>query len=424
MSVFYIVCIALVVLGTVVWLWSIRINPKVDAAEQQALAQEQVNTYRLRLKELAHEHELQGLDDEEYQGAMNDLKRQTLYDLRLATRSVDGVANKSKGNFLLPGMAFLVLFVAAFYYANGESEKLVSWQETKIALPDLGARALQGKGEQLSPQELQQFALALRSKLHDTGDDANAWVVLGRVTLALKDPDSAMMAFERAFRLDPNKPAVLLGYAQLLLMTGEQADLRRAALYLSEILKQQPSNIDALMMVGYVAEQMGDMNKARMSWQILKRNLPANDPRAEYVSSKLAGKKPQGSNHSTASSAAANRGEAGAMIKVKLSLSAQLQQQLPVGSTLFVYAKSVGGRPMPAAVVKLSQFNFPMTVELSDANAMLQDYKLSSLDNAIIWARLSKDGDIAVSAGELQGQSPEFVVKDTAVVSVVIDQVL
>lgn len=420
MEVFFIVCLAFVLLGTLAWLWSIHINPQVNAAEQQALAQEQVNTYRLRLKELAHEHQLQGLDDQEYQGAVNDLKRQTLYDLRLAT-SID---DKAKGGLLLPGMAFLVLFVGAFYYANGESAKLTTWQEAKVALPDLGARALQGKGEQLSPAELQKFALALRSKLHDTGEDPNAWVILGRVTMALEDPDSAMMAFERAYRLDPKKPAVLLGLSQLLLMTGEDADMRRAAMNLSELLTQQPNNIDGLMMVGYIAEQMGDMDKARMSWQILQRSLPEGDPRADYINQKLAG--PTEGSAGGSLSQVSDKGSkvAGAKVKVQLSLASEVKQQLPTGGTLFIYAKSVGGRPMPAAVVKLNQFNFPMTVELSDQNAMLQDYKLSSLENAVIWARVSVDEDIGVSAGELQGQSGEFMLKDTQSVNVVIDQIL
>ena len=412
MAIFYVVVAVLSLTGVLMWLWSARINPQLAAQELQALAQEQVNTYRLRLKELAHEHQLQALDEQEYQAAVNDLKRQVLHDLQLTT--VTDNTHHTKSKLLVAGVGFLLLFVAAFYYSNGESAKLVAWHEAKMALPHLGERALQGKGEPLSEQELQQFALALRSKLHDSGDDVNAWVVFARVAMAIKDPDSAMLAFERAFRVNPNKPAVLLGYAQMLLMRNDDSGMRKAALLLSELLQQQPENVDALMMVGYIAEQRGDMDKARLSWQMLQQRLPANDSRLSYVEGKLAGLA-KANNQAQAS---------GKRITVQIQLAEQLTQKLPMNGTLFVYAKSVGGRPMPAAVVKLAQFNFPMTVELSDANAMLASYQLSSLEHAVIWARVSKDGDIAVSAGELQGQSSEFVVKDTESVMVVIDQLL
>jgi len=415
MNDFYVVAICLVVLGIATWLVAMRIRPKINHYELQALAQEQLNTYRLRIKELGHEHELEALDEQEYQASVIDLKRQLLHDLSAMSQADTG----KKTSMLLPGVIFLLMFIAAFFYTYGETSKLHNWQMAKIALPDLGSRALMGKGERLTNQELQQFALALRSKLHDDGEDANAWVVFGRVAMTLEDYDSAMAAFEKAFKMAPQKPAVLLGYAQMLFMTGEEHSVRRAAILLSELLKQQPNNLDAIWLVGLIAEQRGDDEQARISWQLLQQALPANDPRQQFLSQRMTasnGQVTSANDNSTPTSTKA--------IQVQLSLSAQLAAKLPENSTLFVYAKAASGRPMPAAVVKLNQFNFPLKVELSDANAMLPDYKLSSLSEVVIFARVSVDGDIAVSSGEMQGQSGTLVVTDTDAVDIVIDQLL
>jgi cytochrome c-type biogenesis protein CcmI len=421
MTLYYYIAVALLLLGCVGWLWAVRLKPSVDEEEQQALAREQLSTYRLRLKELDFEkgHEL--LDEREFNDSTNELKRQLLHDLR---GQQQGDSNKKLPLFL-PGSLFLLVFVAAFYYGNGESSKLHDWHMANEQLAELGPRALLNKGEALSAKEMRQLALGLRTKLHHSKvsgkpDDPNAWVLLGEVTMGLNDAESALLAFEQAYKLAPNKPSIALGYAQMLLMLGDQGSIAKSALLLSKVLKQQPTNVNALLMIAYIAEQRGDLDKAKMSWQLLQARLPEDDPRRAFVTQKLN----QTGSATQATTTAKHASSANAKVSVKLSLAAALQDKLPSNGTLFVYAKAAKGRPLPAAVVKLSEFNFPLTVELSDANAMLQDYTLSTLEDVVIWGRVSVDGDIGITAGEMQGQSEVFKVKDTQSVAVVIDQLL
>lgn len=411
MLIFYLIAAGLVLMAILIWLSVLRIEPSLIQQEQQALAEEQIATQRLRLKELAHERQVAALDEEEYQAAVNETKRQLLFDLQ-QTEHVEQLTGKNP--LLIAGVLFILLFISAFYYTNGAGEKLLDWQQAKAALPQLGQRALQEQGSELSPQELQQFVLGLRTKLHETGDDVNAWVVLARATIALNDLNSALLAFEKAYRINPEKPMVLAGYAQMLLMTGEDFDVRRAAILVDKLLRLQPTNLDGLMMMGYIAEQMGELDKAQVTWQLLQQQLAADDPRLTYIQQKLA-------DIATSTGAKIN---SSSHIQVELQLADEFMDKIPTDAILFVYAKAVNGPPMPAAVVKLSEFNFPISVELSDNDAMIADYKLSSLEQAIVWARLSKDSDISVSAGEFQGKSLEFNVKETHSITVFIDQML
>ena len=417
MDMFYLGVVVLLLLAMLVWFLSIKSNEDVLAREYLALSREQVNTYRLRLRDLAFLQEHDELDDKEYQSSVNELKRQLLQDLK--QQQLVGQANPKKYQNMLYGAGLLFMVSGVqFYYVLGAHDRLADWQEVQAMLPALGDRVLLNKGEPLSDKELQQFALGLRTKLFRNDGDAQAWRMLGEVTRAIRDMDSSFLAFERAYKLDPNKPIIVLSYAQSLLMKSDQQSMRLAASLLGKVLQSEPNNINGLLMAGYIAEQMGQKDKAFATWAIVARLLPANDPRMGFLNDKL------GVVTGPISDPDASQGVEMAKVSVHISLDEAVKGKVPAGGTLFIYAKAAQGRPMPAAVIKLSEFKFPMTIELSDANAMLQDYKLSTLDKIIVWSRLSKDGDIGISAGELQGQSQVFSLKDTTEIAVTINQVL
>jgi cytochrome c-type biogenesis protein CcmI len=417
MLMFYVVAGALLLLSLLYWFMAVRINPSQSNAEQQALAQEQVNTYNLRLRELAYEQEHYELDDKEYKSIVKELKRQLLHDLRQqSSQSAD-----KQYNLFVPGVVFLLLFVSTFYYSNGEYAKVDDWQKTAALLPELAKTAFANDGEPLTAKELQQLALGLRTKLADDQSNPMAWLMLGQVTGQLKDFDSAALALDKAYLLDPNKPATLLSYSEVLLMKADQASMRKAAGLLAKVLQNDPNNISGLFMISYIAEQMGDEQRALSTMELVKSILPADDPRMQYVLQRLGhSAEPATTPRATSGTTAVTD----AKVTIKLSLDERLKDKVPVGATLFVYAKAAQGRPMPAAVVKLSEFSFPMTIELSDSNAMLQNYKLSTLDKIVVWSRVSVDGDIAIAQGELQGQSQVFSLQDTQSITVVINQVL
>ena len=92
-------------------------------------------------------------------------------------------------------------------------------------------------------------------------------------------------------------------------------------------------------------------------------------------------------------------------IKVTVDLASELKTQLPDDGTLFVFAKAASGPPMPLAVVKMTEYSFPLEVTLSDSNAMVEGLTLSSTDKIILTARLSKDTTVVPSSGELEGKS-------------------
>jgi len=60
---------------------------------------------------------------------------------------------------------------------------------------------------------------------------------------------------------------------------------------------------------------------------------------------------------------------------------------------------------MPLAVVRKQVRDLPVEVTLSDAMAMMPERKLSSFDQIVIGARISRTGQPMPAPGDLQGLS-------------------
>jgi cytochrome c-type biogenesis protein CcmH len=88
-------------------------------------------------------------------------------------------------------------------------------------------------------------------------------------------------------------------------------------------------------------------------------------------------------------------------VKVSVSLVDQFKTQVSFDNAVFIYAKAASGPPMPLAVKRLTVKDLPVTVELSDADAMIPSMMLSSFEDIIIGARVSKSGNPMAQPGDL-----------------------
>jgi cytochrome c-type biogenesis protein CcmH/NrfG len=295
------------------------------------------------------------------------------------------------------GTSVLVLLGTVWLYSlTGHFTALQNWQTAQQLLPEYGERALLNKGEPLTEEEINLFALALRTKISKEGDDAVAWFVIGRIWLSKGMLDDAIEAFEKALALTPNRINVLISYSQALLVAAGDEHLAKAARSLSAVLQQDPDNTDALSMLAMVAEERGDKELAQQAWQLLLPKLETNDPRYALVQQKLGLIPAAEQNSETPVS--------GRQVSVELSISPELAQEYKTG-TLFVFAKAVDGPPLPLAVQKLPVFSGTQTITLSEAQAMQQGWTLANADRIQISALLSLSGQVLNDENGPQVQS-------------------
>lgn len=337
------------------------------------------------------------LAEQDFAQAATELKNQYLQ----SQQSQQTVASPATA-WVLGTSLLVVVGTAALYSLTGHFTELQNWQTAQQQLPAYGERALLNQGEPLTEEEIELFALALRTKISKEGDDAVAWFVIGRIWLSKGMLDDAIEAFEKALALTPNRVNVLISYSQALLVASGDENLAKAGLSLAKVLQQDPENSDALSMLAMVAEERGDKEQAQQAWQLLLPKLDKADPRYALVQQKLGlASTPE---QAATSEQTATTAVSGRQVSVQLTINPQLAEHYKTG-TLFVFAKAVDGPPLPLAVQKLAVFNGTQTIELSEAQAMQPGWTLANAERIQISARLSLSGQVLNDENGPQVQS-------------------
>ena len=384
---------------------------------------ERIDIYHQRLTELAQEQQDSRLSDEGYQQAIVELKKRLLNEL-----APEKQFNLKGNNVVLAsvGALFMLSFSVIFYGISGSHKQQLSWLEAVEKLPELGQRAVMQTGDPLTPNELQQFALGLRTKLSTNGDDQVAWMLLGRVAMSLNDLSMATQAFEKSLKINPDNVNVMLAYSQALLVDGSEQSINKAAKKLSKILQKNPTNMDAISLLALIAYERKDWLEAKAAFELLLSSMEKADPRYVMIEQRI-DELNQRLNVNVEDSINKNSQTMALQPKqltVKLSLSDDLVNNVPEGATLFVFAKAAQGPQMPLAVVKLTHVDLPTTVVLSKENAMMPSLTMEQFDQVIVTARISKDDKVDVQVGELQGQSTVVDLNAETELSLMINQLI
>jgi cytochrome c-type biogenesis protein CcmI len=401
MSTFYLgaaVCLLLALLFIVFpWLG------KKNRVSQDILTNKSV--IKQRLDELLTEQEHGLLSDTDRLQSEKELKL-TLLDEVKETQNSNNSVNMA---FVVGALVSIFVGIAVYWYAN-QIQPVNHWLSVKSQTSELGQRMLKGD-ETLDLQDMQDFALGLRSKLVDTPDDAVGWMLLGRVSGSINRIDTAIQAFEKSLQYDPKNIGTLSSYAQALLMTGQQEQVLKAKRVLLHILELEPDNTNAMGVLAIVASELGDKPLALENWQRLVAFIPQSDPNYSSVNQRISQLQAELGQASQQVTQKQNQSEPSAdnlnatRVQVTVSISDDLQEKLPENGFLFVFAQeSTGQVRMPAAVVKMPLGEFPVVVELSNDNAMMPNYTLSQLQQAKLVARISVDENVAQAAGEFQGE--------------------
>lgn len=359
---------------------------------------ELISIYEQRLVDLQTDLDNQRIDSVNHAESIVELKRRLLNEL-----SPEKSLN-SKGNnriFALTGGAFVLALTGIFYSFTGSQQQISAWHDAMDNLADYGERAVMQKGEPLSQNELQAFALALRTKLSRSGDDEVAWMLLGRVAMSLNEFDMAQQSFDKALRMNPDNVQVLISYSQVLLLEGSEANMTRAAGMLSKVLNVEPTNLDAISLLALIAYERKDWPQAKTAFEVLLASMEKNDSRYNMISERIADIEQQMQSEGSVMPVTTTTGA----IAVTVDIAKELIDKQPKDGILFIFAKAATGSPMPLAAVKLTKYSFPITVELSDSSAMVAGLNLSSAENIIISARISIDDSVMPSSGELEGHS-------------------
>ncbi len=369
--------------------------------------------FKNRQQELEQEFKAGLFSEQEYQQALTELKLTAKDELVLAKAEQGQTKEKLADRKLVMIAAVAMVLISVIFYAiKGHYSQVGQWQETMDKLPELSSKIVEQSDQQVTIQELVQFALGLRTKLAQK-EDPVGWMLLGRVLMSMNDIDGGISAFEKSYAMNPRNPSNSLSYAQALQMKGEQWEIQRSLQLLQEVMSMQPQNDSAVILFGEGSMMLENYEVAKASFDIALQMLPESDPRYQAIQSRVAFLQQQLS----AGSAVANE----LSLNIEVNLSDAVRSQLEKFNYLFVFAKSEQ-MPMPIAVKKLALTDFPVNVVLTDADLMLPDQSLANYESVNVFARLSVDEQAPSASGEWQGQVNAVSTRDQQVIQLVIDE--
>ena len=251
----------------------------------------------------------------------------------------------------------------------------------------------------ITAPDLQRIVAQLQEKLSRQPEDVEGWKLLGRSATVLGDYPLARDAFGEAHTRSKGRDAeAVVGYAESLVLVDEREIDGHAAELFDQALALAPDNPRALWYGGIAAYRRGDMALARQRWvELQQHDLPPE--LRQVLAERLAELgQPQGPPATQAPEPAA----AGA-VEISIALDASLAARVPQNAMLFVIARRGEGGP-PLAVQRRSVGAWPVTVRLSDADAMLPGMKLAGSGPLRLIARISASGQPVAASGDLYGE--------------------
>ncbi|MDF9616573.1 c-type cytochrome biogenesis protein CcmI [Pseudomonas entomophila] len=351
-----------------------------------------VALYQERVAELAAQQQAGVLDAGQLAKGRDEAARELLADTERNDASAQGHLGKAVpllASVLVPAMAL------GLYLHFGAADKVELTQEFASA-----------------PQSMQEMTARLERAVQAQPDSAEGLYFLGRAYMADQRPADAAKAFERAVALAGRQPELLGQWAQALYFAGDKQWNAQLLALTDEALKADPREVTSLGLRGIAAFEGERYQEAIDFWQRLLAQLPEGDASRAAL---------QGGIDRAADKLKASGGKVAeaARLKVRVELAAALKDKVRPDDTVFIFARASNGPPMPLAAKRVTVAQLPIEVELSDADAMMPQMKLSDFAEVQLVARVSRAG--VPTRGEWKAQGAPLPTTTRAPQHLIID---
>jgi cytochrome c-type biogenesis protein CcmH len=238
----------------------------------------------------------------------------------------------------------------------------------------------------------------------------NGWLLLGRSYSSLQKYALAVDAFQNAYdKSGGENVEAMIGLGEALAMTDEASLGGRAGQLFDAALERAPNHPKALWYGSIAALQAGDLRKGRDRLQVLLAQNPP--PELRSMLERQIQDLNQQLNEAGQGTPAVTAGAEGApaahrSIRVAVTIAPSVRDQLKGGPLpLFVLARDPSAGGPPLAVQRHSSADLPLTIELSERDAMIATRTIATVPRVQVVARLSRSGTPQAQSGDYYGEA-------------------
>lgn len=224
----------------------------------------------------------QGLLDNEQQ-LKTELQQSLLSDIPEQSNATPLSGRQFGKIWFISGFLLLLTMASASYFAVGSWRAEQMLEQSYQNLPHFFERLKDEQKQPLSNAELEQFIVALRQELQRNPENAEYWWLMGQMAMATDKAQLALDSYAKAYQLQPSDLTYKLAYARILMFSQDQNDNSKGRALLSEVIRQDHSNADALGLLAFDSFQRGDYKMAIVSWNMMLQLLPKDDPKRELL---------------------------------------------------------------------------------------------------------------------------------------------
>ena len=395
-------------------------------ADQQAfedndsLGAENVRVYRRRLASLERGHARGELDDTALAEGRVELERSLLEDAESLKRSPLKAA--SSGRVLVPVLLVAMVAGSLYWYQREGASGDLALAQAIAATPIHDAASFEAR------------IARLRAEAEAQPDNAKVWMALFPLYRDAGRLDEAMQSLEALITLEGRVPALIAQLAQLKFFAAQRTLTDEVQALVDEVLAADPRQPTVLGLLGIEAFDHARYPEAIDYWR--KAIAGFENPDAakalregiKAARQRMASAGDVDTSVALANSVAPEQGsaadqdskEGAARLTLKVSLDPALKAQLaalPVSAeaaTLFIVARDGEGKLPPLAVVRTTADKLPLTLTLSDDNAMAPMARLSMAERVTLVARISASGQPTAQPGDLEGKLENVIVTRSA----------
>jgi cytochrome c-type biogenesis protein CcmH len=289
-----------------------------------------------------------------------------------------------KAGWLLPfSLLLLPTFCLATYHYLGAAAdenilKLLE-QNTQLSVDDPQAEFKQ-----------QELFIAIEKRAAQRPDNIYYWILLAKRAVQKNDLSSAQFHYAQAIKASPEDSYLLAQYAEITFMLADSQFTDEVNRAIDKAFAIDSSNPTVLGLKGIQAFETEQWQLAITYWQEASRQMKQGSPTATALKAGIA----------RAQKRLGIEPQEQLSPQVEIAVSIDKSIQFDPNQTVFVALVATSGAPMPLAAKKLRAGDLPTTITLSNADAVMEGYNLSTVNEVKAVARLSQTGSATPQVGD------------------------
>lgn len=378
----------------------LRYRPVIKTAGDEIRKQKNIEVFQQSLAELEQDKAEEVISAEEFEKLKAELQRSFLRDMedeKSRTKAAEQNSNK-----LIPLLC--LLFVPVFSYSLYE----VVGSARDLALPAIMQELSAAETAEQQLDGLNRLAELLQQRYDRNNDDIQNGYMLGTLYLELENFEQAITVFTSMAEVmepSPDKATVLGQLAQSMYMAAGSKMTPAVEQVIGEAQSLNPNEFTILSLLAIDSFLNENFAQALTYWRRQLAQLDRNSQQAAVLSSRIA--QVESLLPASALAATETTDNQGPSVSLVIELDESIKDLVDDSMRLFVYARNPA-MPMPLAAQTLAVPDFPFEITLDDSMAMIANMTLSTAQEVIVGARLSKSGNAIAQSGDIQVVSEPF----------------